>query len=267
MVKENILVPVDFSPASASALDVALHMAEKNNQGITLLHIENGKGSEDAEKQMQSTIDLISGHSDITVEKMIRKGNLFREIEDMACDDCFRLMVIGTHGFKGLREKVFGADILKLLKNIPIPVISLQKGYTLPDEGFKKILFPASTHQAFARNVQATAELASLFDGEVHIYTVKKPGVDFSENMLENIQYAKETFDKAGIRYLRITEEQESFSVGYSKQIMTYAHTNGIDIIALMTNSTSENYYFADSDKASILTNPHNIPVLCTNDR
>ena len=62
-------------------------------------------------------------------------------------------------------------------------------------------------------------------------------------------------------------EEQSSFSVGYSKQILDYAKRLNMSLVAFMANPTQEHYYFADSDKVVMLTNDALIPVLSTNDK
>jgi nucleotide-binding universal stress UspA family protein len=175
-------------------------------------------------------------------------------------------MVIGTHGFKGLREKFFGADILKLVKTLPIPVLVIQSKYDMPDAGFKTIVFPAGTHDSFVNIIDATIYIAKLFDSTVHLYTVDKPGVEWTAKLKENIELAREKFKASNISYTRVNEEQSSFSVGYSKQILQFAKTVHADMIALMSIPTKEHYYFADSDKEALLTNDACLPIICASD-
>lgn len=267
MIKKKILVPVDFSEVSTCAINVAKSIAQVNGNDLALLHIADNKSATNAESEMQSFVKNIVKDNNLTIEIIIRKGNIFSEITDVATDGAFGLMVIGTHGFKGLREKVFGADILKLLKSIPIPVLALQKGYELPSLGIKKILFPASSHETFATNIESAVNFAKLFNAEIFLYTIEKPGIEWSDKFKENIRLAKHEFEANSIQYTRIKEDQQSFSVGYSKQIMAYAKNNGIDLITLISNASDENYSFADSDKASLIINNAKIPVLCTSDK
>jgi len=266
MIQNKILVPVDFSETSNTAIQLASGLAKKENLSITLLHIQNGKSIENAESELKSLANSIKSNN-LQVETIIKKGNLFSEIAEVANDQSYSMMVIGSHGYKGLREKFFGADILKLLKNIPIPVIAVQNDYVLPEQGIKSILFPASSHESFTHKIEAAVSMAKLFNAEIHIYTVEKPGHEWSEQFRENIRMAKQTFEEHNVKYVRVTEEQKSYSVGYSKQIMAYATSNKIDLISMMTNPTKENYYLADNDKENILTNDAGIPVLCTCDK
>ncbi len=266
MTKNTLLIPVDFSEASIKAIQLASKLAEKENLGLTLLHITSSNHEDEVVSELKSVTEEVARHGHFNVEYKVRKGKLIHEIATEACEDCYRFMIIGSHGFKGIREKLLGSDILKLLKNLPLPVICIQKDYSLPEKGIRKILFPASEHEAFSTKIQATMQLALIFDAEVFIYTVKKPGVELSGNLRGNIRMAKAEFATARVKFSEITEEQEQYSVGYSRQIMSFAGKNEMDLIVLMTNATRENYYFADSDKEHILTNDLKIPVLCTND-
>jgi len=198
---------------------------------------------------------------------IIRKGSIFTEIADEACDLCYKLMVIGSHGIKGLREKFFGADILKLVKTLPIPVYVIQEDYSMPNDGINTILFPASTHDAFDKKIRATIEVASKFNSVVHLYTVQKPGTEWPDSLKSNLELAKQSFEQNNIVYERVNEEQSTFSVGYSKQILQYANNVNVDLIAIVSVESKEYYNIADADKQAILTNDHRIPVLCTSDK
>ena len=267
MNENKILVPSDFSEASGAAIDLASMIAKKNNYGLSLLHIQNGKSITDVEGQMINIRESLKIKHNIQSDYIIQKGNIYSDISKVACDNCYQLMVIGTHGFKGIREKFFGADILKLVKTIPVPVLVVQKSYNMPEQGIKTIVFPAGSHKTFQQNIDATVYLAKLFDAKVHIYTIDKPGTEWSDELKANIEVAKKTFDENGIAYIRVNEQASIFSVGYAKQTLQYAEKVEADLIALMSIPTKEFHYFADSDKESLLTNQAGIPVLCTSDK
>jgi len=176
------------------------------------------------------------------------------------------MVIIATHGRKGLRQKFFGADILKVLKQIPIPSLVVQEDSIVPEHGFKSVLFPVAAHDEYDKNVEAMVFIAGLFDPDICLYSVSKPGFEQTNKLRENILLAEKRFSEKGIRYKRVDEDQSVFSVGYAKQTLLYAEKKGSDLITIMATPTPENYYFADSDKEAILTNEHSIPVLCASD-
>lgn len=267
MNNKKILVPVDFSEVAKTVIEMAVFIAKKSHMTITLLHVEKNKGSEDIFAKMKSLVNEIIPSSTVQFEFIVKQGNIFTEVANEANDELYKLLVVGSHGFKGLREKLFGADILKLLRGIPVPVITIQKDCKIPVRGFETILFPVGSHKAFDHLIEAAISFANIFDSEIHLYSVEKPGVKMSQAILENIEKAKNEFDRKGIKYGRVKETQDSFSVGYSKQIMDYANRTNISLIAFMANPTREHYYFADTDKIVILTNDSLIPVLSVNDK
>jgi nucleotide-binding universal stress UspA family protein len=267
MNDNKILVPVDFTEAADTALEFASMIAEKSGLGVTLLHIEDEKSGSRSEEGLMGRAEKLAKEKCLSCEFRIRKGSIFTEIAAEAASEAYELMIIGTHGFKGLREKLLGSDILKLVKNIPVPVIVLQKGYKAPAEGIRKIVFPAGTHKAFQLNIKATVYIARLFQAEVLMYAIEKPGQDWSEELKSNMELARREFEANHITCRRVVEKQTTFSMGYSKQILKYAKEIGADMISVMSIPTPEHYYFADSDKELLLINEHLIPVLSTSDR
>ena len=264
MSGKKILVPVDFTAVSQTCIDMATMLAKIDDLEIILLHIENEKSMQEAENKLQTLANQIKAEKDVKCEYLIKKGNLFTEIPKIARGQDYKLMVIGSHGFKGLREKFFGADILKLVKTIPVPVLVIQDHYKIPEDGFKTIVFPAGTHDSFLNIIDATIYIAGIFNSTVHLYTVEKPGAEWTDKLKANIELARQKFEDSKINYTRVNEDQNTFSVGYSKQILQFAKTVHADLIALMSIPTREHYYFADSDKESLLTNDASIPILCT---
>jgi nucleotide-binding universal stress UspA family protein len=267
MTPQKLLVPIDFSEISKKVIKLAIYIAKKGNFIISLLHVEKSNSGFDAEEKLKEISAQVKGSAGVSFEYIVKHGNILNEIADTAMEPEYRMAVIGSHGFKGLREKVFGADILKLLKNIPIPVLTIQKDYILTENTFKTILFPASSHDAFISKIKAVEYLAELFGSEVHIYTVEKPGTEVSDKLIQNIKKSKKTFERKNISHILVKEEQTSFSVGYARQILDYAKRLDIGLIALMVNPTREYYYFADADKEKILTNESCVPVLSTNEK
>ena len=267
MTYNKILVPVDFSTTSFQAAYMAASISKSRNMKVSLLHIQNEKSDPEAEDKLRSLSGKLQSEESIECDYIIRAGNIFTDIPKIACDHCYRLMIIGSHGIKGIREIFFGTDILKLIKDIPIPVLVIHENYKLPPNGFKNILFPASSHKVFSLKIEATIYIADMFNSEVHLYTFEKPGLTWSDGLKSNIEKAKREFELHKINYKRVNEQQTIFSVGYSKQILQYAKKANVDLISLMSIPTDEHFYIADSDKERILANDMGIPVFCISDK
>jgi len=268
MSVKKILVPVDLTQASDKVAACAAAIAKKANLELSLLHISRDNSNTNAIEQLKSMAEKLVSDWSVKCDYFVKEGNLFNEITNVAYDHSYSMMVIGSHGSKGIREKLLGSDILKLVKNIPIPVLTIQEtGYNYPSAGFQKIVFPASAHTIFDKIIEATVLFAKLFGSEVYVYTVEKPGSPWSDMLKSNIEKAINAFELNSINYTRVNEQQGSYSPGYAKQILQYANKVKADMISVISIPTSEHYYIADSDKERLLTNELLIPVLCVSDK
>lgn len=266
MNSKKILVPCDFTPTAESAANVAVAIAKLSGMDITLIHVLGHDSEQEAIEQLVALAKKITAGTSVGCDYKVAKGKLFSEITNAANDQIYRLMVIGSHGYKGIKEMFQGADILKLVKSIPVPVLVIQDGYAFPQDGIKTVLMPASSHDEFYKKIEAIVFLGRLFDAEVHVYTVEKPGFTWSDSMKLNIEKATREFDAKNIKYKRVNEAQTAYSPGYSKQILQYAKKIKAGMIAVMSVPTSEYYYIADTDKERLLTNDQQIPVLAVSD-
>jgi nucleotide-binding universal stress UspA family protein len=268
MESRKILVPVDLTQSSDKVVAYAAAIARKADFGISLLHVQRSSFDSAATDQLKLMAAKLESGLSVKCDYSVKAGNLFTEITNASNNQEYSLMVIGAYGLKGIREKLLGSDILKLVKNIPIPVFTLQEsGYSFPSEGIKTILLPASSHDTFQKNIDATVFFAKLYDAEVIVYTVNKPGFSWSDLFKSNIDLAISAFEKNAVKYQRVNEPQTTYSAGYAKQILQYAGKTNADLISVVSVATSEHHNIADSDKERLLTNELNIPVLCVSDK
>lgn len=264
MEAQKILVPVDFSDITPTVIQSALALAEITQQEMMLLHIKHMKSDPDVEQKLISLAAEINDSGKVKCGYVLRTGSIFNEIADEANNPCYSIAIIGTHGFKGFREVMLGADILRLLKPMPIPTLTIQKGYVFPVKGFKNILFPIASHSTFRVIVETTILLAQRFNATIHLYSVEKPELKWTQQLTANISLAETAFEKAGVKYIRVNEPQAGFSLGYSRQTLRYAEAIHADLIALMSVPAKEHFYFADGDKEQLITNKGLIPVIST---
>lgn len=264
MPENNILVPVDYSPASKKAIEFGLHIAQKMNGSITLFHAyqDESKSLDECNAELKRFARPQESIAKVGMDYHCERGDIFTTIPRVAAKKKFNMVVIVTHGRKGIRQKLFGADIVKLLKLIPKPTLVIQEHSPIFAKGFSQAIFPVGGHEEYEKKIEAMIQIAGLFDTEVRLYSISRAGSGYSDKLRANIKLAEERFLGKGIRFARIEEDQKVFSVGFSKQTLEYAYASGADLIAIMANPTRENYYFADTDKEAILTNEKGIAVL-----
>jgi nucleotide-binding universal stress UspA family protein len=263
MSLKKLLVPVDFTPLSEKVIEQAALLSQKSGADLILLHIAEKQGELAAIglKMREIAIETAAKFK-INCEGKVRTGSIYKDILAEVEEDGYSLVVIGTHGVKGLKQKLLGSDILKVITKIPVPVLVVQSTSQNRTE-FNKIILPVATHQAYENILKAVVMIGKLFDPEVHIYSIERPGYEWPEMLKKNLDKTILIFDEHGIKYRRINEKQTVLSIGFAFQTMQYARKTGADMIAMMSVSSEEYHYFAQQDKENLLTNETGIPVLC----
>jgi nucleotide-binding universal stress UspA family protein len=136
---KKVLVPVDFSENSRKILDAAgslsgicqakLHVvfvvqSFDDYSGFFVPHMPVAKFEEEmveaAEKKMEK---FIEGHKD--VEAKILVGDVAEEIIRHAEESDMDMIVMGTHGYKGLEKVMFGSVAEKVVRSSPCAVLTI----------------------------------------------------------------------------------------------------------------------------------------------
>lgn len=124
----NILVPTDFSDVAECALNHAIKVAQAYKNEITLLFIlEEGilgglfSGSQseimkDAiSTKLQIKADEISQKTGIKVSTRIGKGKVYKAISEIANEEHFDSIIMGSHGASGL-EQIVGSNASRTIQ-------------------------------------------------------------------------------------------------------------------------------------------------------
>lgn len=144
MVKiERILFPTELSEVSLKILPYVTSMSEKYDSTIYLLHViqdiskwggfyiphisldlYQNEAMEAAEKFMDQVCEQqMQGCPNF--QKIILSGDPAVEILRAIDTQDIDLVIMGTHGYKGLEHAIFGSVAEKVLKNIPVPVLTI----------------------------------------------------------------------------------------------------------------------------------------------
>ena len=143
---KKILVPTDFSDHSKLALRYALELADFYKSEITLFHAfeqqmhpsfyASGKTSMfeiDSELKQRATDALIKfrnepGKPEIETKYVFAEGTAYHEIVEYAKKENFDLLVIATHGLRGLEHFLIGSTTEKVIRHTEIPVLTVKLG-------------------------------------------------------------------------------------------------------------------------------------------
>lgn len=154
----RILVPVDFSDCSLEAVEYAALMAERHRASLTLLHVlepvsygldftllHGGKREEMRERSTARLGDLTRALADagIPADSQVRGGTPFESILDSAKTIPADLIVMGTHGRRGLSHALCGSVAEAVLRQSRCPVLTVRSPKYGP--GHRRVLSARST--------------------------------------------------------------------------------------------------------------------------
>ena len=137
----TILVATDFSEAAAEALDFAVAFATKldakiylvNAIGVPALGVpELGVALtstmiDDIVRQNQAALDkLAARHTAAKIEVMLRTGDARDMIVQTAVEVGAELIVMGTHGRRGLSRALLGSVAESVLRHAHCPVLIIR---------------------------------------------------------------------------------------------------------------------------------------------
>lgn len=261
----DILCPTEFSAPAINAFRHAIDIATRFGCGIEVVHVlsganRKGDGPDRVRKLMNDQLALAPQGM---ARGRFSEGDVFEDVAAASMAG-HGLMVLGTHGPRGLRQNLFGADVLKLVRMVHTPTIVVQEHSPLGNR-FERIVMPVAGHKDLNGMLNAVCMLARTYASEVHVYQLMRPGETPSEQLLENKRRMLYRLSEEGIRHLEVNEPSNMFSMGFAKQTVDYAKRIKAGCIAIMAQASDEYRYIADAEKEHMLTNEAFIPVLCAN--
>lgn len=259
----DILCPTDLSETASKGVHYADLIAGQLGSSVSLLHVIGKKEVTD-EGRVKAKERMEQQRSTITKSPSVahfREGDFISQIAEESRKG-HGLMVCATHGLRGLRQSLFGADILKLVRQVDIPSLVVQ-AKSPEQNAFGVIVMPVAAHSGIENLIKAVTMLAHAFGSTVHIYQLIRPGESPSHDLLVNKVRMVEMLEKEGIATKIVEEPSTSFSVGFSWPTLEYAERVGAGCIAIMSVASDEYRYIADAEKERLLTNDPGIPVLC----
>ena len=180
--KRIVLIPIDFTEITLSALDQAIDLAKVIGAEITLINVIEDHGffnkyissKEESEfkKKLEKDLEDLSKEkttkSGIKVSYMIAHGKIYEKINEVAEMISATLVLMGTSGSMGIM-KFIGSNTLRVIRESKVPVISI-KG-TKSHKGLSSILLPLDLTKETREKVAKAVWISKLY-GNVPIKVV-----------------------------------------------------------------------------------------------
>lgn len=138
----HVLLPIDFSDSSTEALDYALALAEKLGARVTLMHAyetplfgypEGAFITPEVATQMassaQSALEAVAAQHagrGVSVVPFLHNGDPRDGIVNVARELHADLIVMGTHGRRGIARALLGSVAEHVVRTAPCPVLTVR---------------------------------------------------------------------------------------------------------------------------------------------
>jgi nucleotide-binding universal stress UspA family protein len=264
MSTKNILVPTDFSEVAHNAVAHAIKTAAKTGGSVHLLHVVEKKDMVEKSKVklQEEEAKAKAINASVPIHSIVRVGNIFDDIGDVASEIDAELIFMGTHGMRGM-QFITGSHAMKVITNSKPPFIVVQKK-AIKDEGYDDIVVPLDLSKETKQKLTTAANMARYFKSRIHIITPNESDEYFVKRLNANLNFAKQFFKEKGIEFT--TTIAESNASAFVKEIMSFAASKDADLIAIM--NLQENSLFGilgPSYEQQMITNEAQIPVMVIN--
>ena len=167
---KNILVPTDFSSASHAALPFAQALAQTYGSTILLAHTippephrqivtdhvseEDDVVWRDARRKMDALLEE-PGFAGIAAKTLLDRGDVDDVITDIVGEHAIDLIVLGTHGRRGVSKMILGSEAERIYRSATCSVLIVgPKVHHNHEWGLRQILCPVDTSEDPAQILQ-----------------------------------------------------------------------------------------------------------------
>lgn len=248
---KKILVPVDFSSCASNAVDFAVQSAKYLPVEITLLHAFELTGNVYTDYMgvnqefNQSLLDNVKGEllqlekkikekEGVVVRTTINKGSLKNAILEACAEKNIDLVVMGTLGASGLKEKLWGSKTASLIGDSKVPVLVIPCEYKWKKP--QKMLMATNHFEKDPAILDFLFEMANLYLARVQVVVFTDEDDDKADAYLEHgrkipvyEQILKEKYNETAVTAIHL------FGNEFEPTLKDYIIKYDIDILAMVT--------------------------------
>jgi len=179
---KTILHPTDFSPHAETALAHAIGFARAYDAELHLLNVQipfslpsfpiEETASEAEARERLDTIDVDGARAVREVRRGLAPAPAIMEYaEEIAAD----LVVMGSHGRRGVQRLLLGSVTEEVVREGKSPVLTVHEEATASPDGYGRILVPVDFSSRTTAQLETAADLARRFDAALDVVHVIDP--------------------------------------------------------------------------------------------
>ncbi len=265
-----LVVPWDFTPVAENALKYAFKIGElTNNFRVDLIHVLEAGGlfskskmnEKDTNDKLKADAERVKQEYGHEVKTVVMEGSIFHTISDYAFDIEASVVIMGTHGIKGV-QKLTGSWALKVIAGSNVPFLVVQDS-PAPKRIFENVVMPLDFKFEEKEKLQWAIKISQEYKSHIHIILPHIADQGIQKKISYNLAYAKKHLDSHSIPYeIHSSGKGKSFS----DEIVKLAIDIESDLILIMTtpNLDFTDYVFGAQEQY-VIANNAKIAVMCIN--
>jgi nucleotide-binding universal stress UspA family protein len=252
---KQIVVPTDFSKCADNAIDFAIQSAKILPAKVTLLHsfeindniytdymgvnreynLSILNGVKEKLAQLKKNIEETDG---IVVDTLISTSALQDTIAKSVNEKNADLIIMGTLGASGIKEKLWGSRTAAVIGKSDIPVMAIPIEYKWKKP--QKILLATNKFEKEPAILDYLFELAGLYMAHVQVAVFTNVDNDKAALFLEHKnkiaqyeKFLKETYNESTLASVHL------YGKDYQTTLQNFIRENNIDILVMVTYQRS----------------------------
>jgi nucleotide-binding universal stress UspA family protein len=270
---KNFIIPIDFSEESINGLEMALLFSKVREINIQMVYVitsvsdyhpstisDEQKFAESRFKKLIEEYGPRLGNNS-KIRYIVKKGKVYREVVNQVNSYRNAVVAASTHGASGFEELFVGSNVMKIMSATEKPVFTIRKS-PVPLK-IKKIVLPIKLHSDTRQKVPITAEIAKMFDAEVHVV-----GVSTKNNKRDLKRIESYCHQSVGFLKSRKVQTVSHTVIGDSLPVLTLNYIAAVDadLVVIMASAIDKwNVFFGSY--AQQMLNRSKTPLLCIKPR
>ncbi|MFD1571734.1 universal stress protein [Halorubrum laminariae] len=137
----EILVPTDGSSASDAAIEHALDLAARYDARVHALYVVDGSAYSSLEAGAELVVEALeeegteatdrisdaAAEAGVDCETTVTTGTAYQSIRDYVESNDIDMIVMGTHGRKGLDRYLLGSVTERVVRTADVPVLTVRQ--------------------------------------------------------------------------------------------------------------------------------------------
>ena len=260
---KKIIVPWDYSEVSGYALEHAERISRSIDKSIELLHIvDKEEKIEDGINSLNKVAEEAEKKYGIKPAVKVMAGSIFTTISNYATDCKANMVIMGTHGIKGI-QKFTGSYAFKVLLGSKVPFIIVQDKPQTEDK-LSNIIFPIDFRSENKEKLYWAIYLGKYFNSKVHLFKYPVSDASLQKKVNINLNFAIRFLIQNSLDYEIHTAPKGEFG----KETIKFAQEINADLILIVTakNASFIDFIFGSREQY-IIANSARIPVMVVNPR